>query len=66
MDRQPAHVQGLQKVHHRPKALADSVGALQGASPHAPKMASGACVMKLDDVDEFLDDLERPEMKAKW
>lgn len=59
MDPQPTPVQGPHKAHHRPKALADSVGALQGASPHAPKMASGAPVMKLDNINDFLDEVEK-------
>ena len=61
MNRQDTHTQAHQpqKPHHRAKALADSVGALQGASPHSPKMASGACVMKIDSINEFLDKVEK-------
>jgi len=52
-------------AQHRPKAIANASGASQGASPTSFKMADGTCVMRLDNINSFLDNVQKLDEKTE-
>jgi hypothetical protein len=55
----------LSKPEHRLRSGDDQSGASQGASPASLVMADGTTVMRLDNIDEMLQSLEKLDKKAE-
>lgn len=60
-----SQTQPSSKPQHRPKAVENAAGGGQGASPNSYTMADGTAVMRLDDINSFLEGVEKLEKKAK-